>query len=40
MTIYNHLMHALPKEESNIRKVLLKTTMGTPVVVGGKKEKE
>jgi len=40
MTIYNHLTHALPKEESNVRRVILKTTMGKPVIVGAKKEKE
>ena len=40
MTIYNHLTHALPKEESNVRKALIKTTMGKPVAIGAKKEKE
>lgn len=33
LTIYTQVMHALPKEESNIRKILIKTTMGKPVVV-------
>jgi len=33
LTIFNQVMHALPKEESNIRKVLIKTTMGKPAQI-------
>ena len=33
MTIYNQLVHALPKEESNIKRLMIKTTMGKPVAV-------
>ena len=33
MTIYNALVHALPKNESNIREIYLKTTMGKPVKI-------
>lgn len=32
-TIYNTLIHTLPKEENNISSILLKTTMGKPVRV-------
>lgn len=34
LTIYKALVHALPKEENNIKNVIIKTTMGSPVVVG------
>lgn len=36
--VYNHLVHVLPKEENNINKVILKTSMGKPVVVGEKEQ--
>jgi large subunit ribosomal protein L1 len=32
-SLYNVLIHALPKEENNIASVYLKTTMGKPVRV-------
>ncbi len=32
-TIYNSLIHSLPKEQNNIASILLKTTMGKPVRV-------
>ncbi len=32
-SLYNTLIHALPKEENNISSILLKTTMGKPVKV-------
>lgn len=31
LTIYNSVMHALPKEENNISSILIKTTMGKPM---------
>ncbi|MFH1315990.1 MAG: 50S ribosomal protein L1 [Candidatus Woesearchaeota archaeon] len=40
MSIYNHLVHSLPKEESNIKNVFIKTTMGKPVLVGKKEKAE
>ena len=33
ITIYNLLIHNLPKEENNISSILLKTTMGKPIRV-------
>ncbi len=33
ITVYNALIHTLPNEEHNIKKVLLKMTMGAPVEV-------
>ncbi|MFC1742140.1 50S ribosomal protein L1 [Nanoarchaeota archaeon] len=33
MTVYNAVMHKLPNEENNIKKLLLKLTMGAPVEV-------
>lgn len=34
MTIYNHLLHALPNEAHNIKNAYLKLTMGKPVQIG------
>lgn len=34
LTAYNAAIHALPQEVSNVKKVLLKLTMGAPVEVG------
>ena len=33
LAVYNAVLHAVPQEQSNIRKVQLKLTMGTPVEV-------
>ncbi|MBI4149542.1 50S ribosomal protein L1 [Candidatus Woesearchaeota archaeon] len=38
ITIYNHILHALPQEKNNIGSVYLKLTMGKPVKVEEKKE--
>ncbi len=40
ITVYDNLIHKLPNEEKNIKNVLLKLTMGKPVVVGEKPKKE
>jgi len=37
-SVYNALIHALPKEIHNVKNVYLKYTMGTPIMVGEKKE--
>jgi large subunit ribosomal protein L1 len=34
LMVYDQLIHHLPKERNNIKKVFLKTTMGHPVKVG------
>ena len=33
MTIYNALVHSLPKEENNIKNIFIKTTMSKPIIV-------
>jgi len=38
LTIFNGLIHALPNEKHNIKNVLLKYTMGKPVLIGKQKE--
>ena len=40
LTIINALTQRLPLEDKNIKEILLKLTMGTPVVVGALPEKE
>jgi len=37
-SVYNSLIHALPKEIHNIKNVYLKHTMGIPIKIGEKKE--
>src|SRR3989338_4176428 len=38
MSVYNNLVHSLPQEEGNVKSVLLKTTMGSPIKIGDKRE--
>ena len=38
MTIYNAVLHTLPNEETNIKSVFVKLTMGKPVQIGSKEE--
>jgi len=38
MAVYNSLLRVLPKEKHNIKKALLKLTMGPPVLIGAKDE--
>jgi len=38
--VYNHLIHDLPQNESNIRSILIKFSMGPPVYLIGGKEKQ
>jgi len=40
MTVYDAVIHQLPNEDKNVKNVLLKLTMGSPVVVGGKQKKQ
>ena len=37
LAIYNHIIHHVPQEKNNIKDVLMKLSMGKPVVVGSKK---
>ena len=32
-TIYNQLIHVLPKEKHNVKNVIIKLTMGKPIKV-------
>ena len=34
MAIYNNVLHSLPQEKNNIKNVMIKLTMGKPVIVG------
>ncbi|MBT3865922.1 50S ribosomal protein L1 [Candidatus Woesearchaeota archaeon] len=36
LAIYNYVLHHVPQETNNIKNVLIKTSMGKPVVVGEK----
>ena len=38
MTIYKELVNVLPLHEQNVRSIVLKMTMGKPVLVGGDKK--
>lgn len=38
LAIYNYVVHHVPQETNNIKNVLIKTSMGKPVVVGEKVE--
>ncbi len=38
MHAYQTLVHTLPQHEHNIRSIIIKLTMGKPIVVGGKKD--
>ena len=40
ITLYNSIVHHLPQEKNNIKKVMLKYTMGKPVVIGEASEAE
>ena len=33
MAVYNGLIHALPKEENNVKGVFIKTTMSKPILL-------
>lgn len=35
-SVYNTVLHALPHEKQNIKSVILKLTMGSPVIIGEK----
>jgi len=39
IAIYNYVVHHVPQEKNNIKNIILKSSMGTPVVVGEKVEK-
>ncbi|MDD5177938.1 MAG: hypothetical protein PHT54_01480 [Candidatus Nanoarchaeia archaeon] len=34
MVIYNYVIHHLPQEQQNLKNMMIKTTMGKPVVIG------
>lgn len=36
LTVYNTMVHVLPKEAQNIDNIMLKLTMGSPVIIGEK----
>jgi large subunit ribosomal protein L1 len=38
LSVYNAALHVLPQDQNNIKNVLLKLTMGKPVVIGGNAE--
>ncbi len=40
VSVYNQVIHHLPQEKNNVRRILLKLTMGTPVSVGKEEEPE
>ena len=40
LTVYNSVFSSLPKEIQNIKNVVLKLTMGSPVIIGEKKEEK
>ncbi len=40
LTIYNFILHSLPQEKNNIKNVLLKLSMGSPVEIGKEYKKE
>jgi len=33
LTVYNHVLHTLPKEKNNIKNIIIKTTMGKPIKI-------
>jgi len=38
MVVYNLVLHSVPQEIQNIRNVMIKNTMGKPLVIGSKEE--
>lgn len=40
LTVYNAVLHSLPKEKQNIQTVMLKLTMGSRITIGEKEEEK
>ena len=38
LAIYNYVLHHVPQEKNNIKNVIIKTSMGKPIIVGEKVE--